>query len=71
MLQPAQSHRQVLARRARRGQLEAALHLLATGVGLEIPPGAAHGVANASAADVEFLVVSQPPSHGDRETAPL
>lgn len=37
--------------------------------GLEIQPGAAHQAFNRSAADVRFLVVSQPPSHGDRIAA--
>lgn len=40
------------------------------GAGCEVPPGCAHQVLNRSAAVVEFLVVSQPPSHGDREPAP-
>jgi mannose-6-phosphate isomerase-like protein (cupin superfamily) len=34
--------------------------------GLEIAPGEVHQVFNRSAKDVVFLVVSQPPSHGDR-----
>lgn len=34
--------------------------------GIEIPPGVAHQIFNESGEDVEFLVVSQPPSHGDR-----
>jgi mannose-6-phosphate isomerase-like protein (cupin superfamily) len=41
---------------------------LAPGEGLEIAPGVAHQVKNRSDVDVEFLVVSQPHSHGDRET---
>lgn len=47
------------------------LHVLQAGEALEVPPGAAHQARNESAADVRFLVVSQPPSHGDREAAPL
>jgi quercetin dioxygenase-like cupin family protein len=39
---------------------------LTTGVGLEIAPGQAHQAMNRGGADVRFLVVSQPPSHGDR-----
>ena len=42
---------------------------LAAGQGLEVPPGAAHQFRNESAADVHFLVVSHPPSHGDRAPA--
>jgi mannose-6-phosphate isomerase-like protein (cupin superfamily) len=39
--------------------------------GLEIAPGVPHQVMNRSAAPVEFIVVSQPPSHGDRVEAPV
>lgn len=39
--------------------------------GLEIPPGVAHQVTNESSEPASFLVISQPPSHGDRELAPL
>ncbi len=39
---------------------------LRTGEGLEIDPGVPHQVHNRGEADVEFLVVSQPHSHGDR-----
>lgn len=34
--------------------------------GIEISPGIAHQIFNESDGDVEFLVISQPPSHGDR-----
>ena len=34
--------------------------------GIEIPPGVGHQIFNESEKDVEFLVISQPPSHGDR-----
>lgn len=43
---------------------------LAPGQGLHVPAGAAHQVFNRGAAAAEFLVVSQPPSHGDRVAAP-
>jgi mannose-6-phosphate isomerase-like protein (cupin superfamily) len=42
-------------------------HELTQNCGFEIAPMAAHQALNASAAHVEFLVISQPPSHGDRE----
>ena len=42
------------------------LHRLTARQGLEIAPGAPHQAKNESADAVEFLVVSQPPSHGDR-----
>lgn len=37
--------------------------------GLEIAPGRPHQAMNRSEADVRFLVISQPPSHGDRTPA--
>ena len=37
--------------------------------GLEIKPGTPHRVFNRGAEDAEFIVVSHPPSHGDRVTA--
>ncbi len=43
---------------------------LAAGQGLEVVPGARHQIFNRSEAPLEFLVVSQPPSHGDRTLAP-
>ena len=39
---------------------------LSPGEGLEIPPGTAHQFRNDSGADVSFLVISTPKSHGDR-----
>jgi len=44
--------------------------VLSAGSGLEIAPGTAHQARNESAEPVQFLVISQPPSHGDRESAP-
>ena len=40
---------------------------LQVGDGLQIDPGVAHQMFNRSQRAVEFLVVSQPHSHGDRE----
>lgn len=40
------------------------------GEGIEIPPGVAHQVNTGGAGEVEFLVISQPHSHGDRELVP-
>ena len=42
---------------------------LHAGEGLEIPPGVPHQMTNQSDADVEFLVISHPHSHGDRHVA--
>jgi mannose-6-phosphate isomerase-like protein (cupin superfamily) len=35
--------------------------------GIWIPVGAPHQIKNDSSGEVHFLVISQPPSHGDRE----
>ncbi len=40
--------------------------VLHAGEGLEIAPGQEHQAMNRSAKDARMLVVSQPPSHGDR-----
>ena len=50
-------------------ELEDRLLVLGTRQGLEIAPGRAHQAMNRTNADVSFLVVSQPPSHGDRTPA--
>jgi mannose-6-phosphate isomerase-like protein (cupin superfamily) len=42
--------------------------LLLAGQGLAIPPGTRHQFRNHSEEPVRFLVISQPPSHGDRVT---
>lgn len=43
---------------------------LDSGEGLEIPPSMPHRISNRSRAPLEFLVISQPHSHGDRVLAP-
>ena len=43
-----------------------ATHSITTGHGLEIPPNVEHETSNTGEQDVEFLVISQPHSHGDR-----
>ncbi|HEV7491681.1 MAG TPA: cupin domain-containing protein [Rhodanobacteraceae bacterium] len=48
-------------------EVDGVCHALAAGQGLHVPPGAVHQFRNDSAADVHFLVVSVPKSHGDRE----
>lgn len=47
-------------------EIDGVRHPLREGQGIEVPPGVPHCFANASAAEVIFLVVSAPPSHGDR-----
>lgn len=66
-------HRHAVARQfffVLSGELELELagvrHRLPAGTGLEVPPDAPHQASNRGGADVEFLVISQPPSHGDR-----
>ncbi|MCD9029587.1 cupin domain-containing protein [Luteimonas sp. BDR2-5] len=51
-------------------ELEGECHALVAGQGLHVPPGSAHQMRNDSSADVHFLVVSAPRSHGDRVAAP-
>ncbi len=48
-------------------ELDGVNHRLAVGQGLHVPPGAAHQMRNDSEAELRFLVVSSPRSHGDRE----
>ena len=43
-------------------------HRLPARTGLDIAPRVVHQALNESESDVEFLVVSAPPSHGDRLT---
>ncbi len=38
--------------------------------GVEVPAGVAHQMRNESETEIEFIVISQPPSHGDRVLAP-
>ena len=42
---------------------------LTAGEGIWIPAGTPHQMRNKSGDEVHFLVVSHPPSHGDRENA--
>lgn len=41
-------------------------HLVSAGSGIRIMPGTRHQIHNPSSSAVRFLVISQPPSHGDR-----
>jgi mannose-6-phosphate isomerase-like protein (cupin superfamily) len=42
--------------------------LLRAGAGIRVLPGTRHQISNPSSSAVRFLVISQPPSHGDRFT---
>jgi quercetin dioxygenase-like cupin family protein len=50
-------------------EVDGRFHLLVERQGLEIAPGEPHQALNCSRAEVRFLVISQPPSHGDRQSA--
>lgn len=47
-------------------EVEGERHQLPPRTGIELPQGTAHQATNETDADVEFLVISTPPSHGDR-----
>lgn len=50
-------------------ELNGPSHELRPGEGLEVAPGVPHQIFNKSNEVLEFLLVSQPPSHGDRAPA--
>lgn len=50
-------------------EVEGETHALAAGRGIELPQGNAHQARNDSAVDCTFLVISSPPSRGDRREA--
>jgi mannose-6-phosphate isomerase-like protein (cupin superfamily) len=45
------------------------IHIIHSNEGFHIPAGIAHTLSNKHEEDLKFLVVSTPPSHGDRENA--
>jgi mannose-6-phosphate isomerase-like protein (cupin superfamily) len=47
-------------------EVEGREYVLGPGDGLEIQPGQKHQAFNRSTSDVRMLVISQPPTHGDR-----
>ena len=51
-------------------ELAGTVHTLRPGEAIEVPPRAPHTMMNRSDAELEFLVASAPPSHGDRVLAP-
>jgi mannose-6-phosphate isomerase-like protein (cupin superfamily) len=51
-------------------EIEGQIHTLSRGTGVEVAPGVAHRIMNESSTPAEFLVISQPPAHGDRVSAP-
>lgn len=47
-------------------EIEGEARVIAAGSGIHVSPGRKHRVRNSSASVARFLVISQPPSHGDR-----
>jgi mannose-6-phosphate isomerase-like protein (cupin superfamily) len=47
-------------------EIEGELTLVRAGSGIRVMPGTRHQVRNPSSSSARFLVISQPPSHGDR-----
>jgi len=47
-------------------ELDSVIYTLNAGQGIEVPPGKAHQLMNRADQDLHFLVISRPPSHGDR-----
>ena len=50
-------------------QVDGRTQVLSAGEVIWIPAGTSHQMRNDSGEEVHFLVISQPPSHGDRESA--
>ena len=47
-------------------EIEGAKMLVPAGSGIRVSPGKRHQIRNPSSSAARFLVISQPPSHGDR-----
>ncbi|MGG4452485.1 cupin domain-containing protein [Brevibacillus porteri] len=47
-------------------EVDGVRHVLVRQEGVEVPPGVKHQMKNEGAEDVEFLVISQPTTRGDR-----
>ena len=47
-------------------EIEGETHRLSPGESIHVPPGRKHRLYNEEKEDLEFMVVSTPPSHGDR-----
>ncbi len=50
-------------------EVDGRLIVMTAGEGAWIPPGIPHQMKNDSGDELHFLVISQPPSHGDRKNA--
>jgi mannose-6-phosphate isomerase-like protein (cupin superfamily) len=51
-------------------EIEGDFFTLSPGEAIQVLPGIPHRVFNNSSTDTRFLVISQPPSHGDRQLVP-
>lgn len=47
-------------------EIDGKIETLRKGEGAEVPPNVPHQMFNNSETEIEFLVISQPPAHGDR-----
>lgn len=47
-------------------EVDGVRHVINRQEGVEVPPGVKHQMKNEGAEDVEFLVISQPTTRGDR-----
>ncbi|MCC5661034.1 cupin domain-containing protein [Nostoc sp. XA010] len=47
-------------------EIDGSRQMLSQHEGVEVPPNVPHQMLNQSNCNLEFLVISQPPSHGDR-----
>ncbi|BAY11361.1 cupin domain-containing protein [Calothrix sp. NIES-2098] len=47
-------------------EIDGSRQIISQHQGVEIPPKTPHQMLNESDRDLEFLIISQPPSHGDR-----
>lgn len=50
-------------------EVDGATHKLQSSEGMHVPAGVPHSLRNEHEHALEFLVISTPPSHGDRESA--
>lgn len=50
-------------------EVDGTIHVLNSNQGFHVPSGIPHTLSNKSGEDLEMIVVSTPPSHGDRENA--
>ncbi len=50
-------------------EVNGVIHTLNPNQGFQVPTGTPHTLSNQNEVDLEFLVISTPPSHGDRVSA--